>query len=410
MQNRKQKWKVIVGLLLLLGLLVYGWIGSAPKGTQEKSGYIWNNPGEIMLRMGGEIPFDGQLQAQSACVMDAENYRVLYGKEETVERKMASTTKIMTCILALELGNLNDIVTISAHAASMPDVQLNIRAGEQYRMEDLLYSMMMESHNDTAVAVAEHIGGTEKAFCILMTKKAKDLGAMHTNFETANGLDGMNHYTTAADLARIAAYAMKIPEFRKIVGTETKQIFEVNGKRSFFLKNIDRYLYMDEDALGIKTGFTSEAGYCFVGATKYKNTTLISVVLGSGWPPHKNYKWQDTKALVNYVRDNFDTKEFTIKKDDLGSIAVQNGTKNHVKIAMETDVSMCMLAANEEISVRYQIPKNLVAPVKCGEIIGYAEVLMNRSTLMTIPVIVKEDIDQYDFAESIERLFCKFCP
>ncbi len=410
MKDRKLRGKVIAGLLLLLGLCAWGWNRSFPETVPEEAGPLWINPGTEVLRNGEETAFTERLQAQSACIMDADNFRVLYGKEEQTERKMASTTKIMTCILALELGNLSDVVTVSAHAAGMPDVQLNIRAGEQYRMEDLLYSMMLESHNDSAVAIAEHIGGTEKDFCILMTKKAKDLGAMHTNFETANGLDGENHYTTAVDLARIASYAVKNPDFLKIVGTETRQITEVNGKRSFFLKNIDRYLYMDGDALGIKTGFTGGAGYCFVGATKYKDTILISVVLGSGWPPHKNYKWQDTKALVNFVRKNYDMQEYVIEQKELGSLRVQNGTKQFVKITTEGDVPLRMLAAKEEIAVRYQVPKVLTAPVKSGAVIGYAEVLIDRRTLMTIPVISREDIEEYEFSQDISRLLCKFCP
>ena len=150
------------------------------------------------------------LYAQSAVLMDADSGRILYAKSGQKERPMASTTKIMTCILALENGNLSDIVTVSGNAAGQPEVKLGMREGEQYILKDLLYSLMLESHNDSAVAIAEHIGSSTEGFADLMNRKAEELGCLHTYFITPNGLDAQDekgvHHTTAEDLARIMKY------------------------------------------------------------------------------------------------------------------------------------------------------------------------------------------------------------
>ena len=171
----------------------------------------------------------GGLYALSAVLMDADSGRVLFEKDGYVKRAMASTTKIMTCILALEYGNLTDMVTVSRYAASMPDVQLNMKEGECYVLEDLLYSLMLESHNDTAVAIAEHISGSVENFAELMNEKAKNLGCTDTYFITPNGLDASKevdgemkiHSTTARDLALIMSYCIKNEDFLRITRTSS---------------------------------------------------------------------------------------------------------------------------------------------------------------------------------------------
>ncbi len=240
------------------------------------------------------------LNALSACLLDAESGRVLYGKNETDQRAMASTTKIMTLIVTLENADLNDVVTISKNAARQPDVQLNVNTGEQYILGDLVYSLMLESHNDVAVAIAEHVGGSVEGFAEMMNDKAAELGMENTYFITPNGLDAEDengrHSTTAVDLARLAAYAIKNENFIEITNTKSYSFREINGKRSFTVNNKNRFLTMMNGAIGVKTGFTGDAGYCFVGALKQDGRTFISVVLGSGWPPDKTYKWKDTRT------------------------------------------------------------------------------------------------------------------
>ncbi len=192
--------------------------------------------GEVKAEENGKNSTSLKLYAQSAILMDAGSGRILYEKNSEEIRPMASTTKIMTCILALEYGNLEDFVEVSSYAASMPKVKLNMRAGERYYLKDLLYSLMLESHNDSAVAIAEHIGGSVEGFAAMMNQKAKDIGCFDTFFITPNGLDAAAttpdgetkiHSTTAADLAKIMSYCiMDSPakeEFLNITRTPSYQ-------------------------------------------------------------------------------------------------------------------------------------------------------------------------------------------
>ncbi|MBQ1190243.1 MAG: D-alanyl-D-alanine carboxypeptidase, partial [Lachnospiraceae bacterium] len=217
-----------------------------------------------------------QLFAQSAALIDGETGRVLFGKQEDTVLPMASTTKIMTCILALENASPDDVVNVSDYAASMPDVQLHIRKGETYRMEDLLYSLMLESHNDTAAAIAEHVGGSVESFADLMNQKARDIGCTNTYFVTPNGLDGTDqktgrlHATTAEELAQIMRYCIsqspKKEEFLKITRAPSHTFSDLERTRSFSCINHNALLTTMEGALSGKTGFTNGAGYCYVGA------------------------------------------------------------------------------------------------------------------------------------------------
>ena len=204
-----------------------------------------------------------KLYAQSAVLMDADSGRVLYEKNGNEEMPMASTTKIMTCIVTLENADLDDTVTVSKYASTMPDVQLKIREGEQYKLIDLLYSLMLESHNDVAVAIAEHVGGSVEGFAAMMNAKAIELGCEHTNFVTPNGLDSAEHYTTAVELSKIASYAIKNEDFVKITNTTTWQFSELTKGRTFNVSNKDRFLYLYDGAIGIKTGFYWESRLLF---------------------------------------------------------------------------------------------------------------------------------------------------
>ncbi len=347
---------------------------------------------------------ENELNAIGACLMDAQNGRVLYGKASDKILAMASTTKIMTCLIALEHCNQNEIVTVSKYAASQPPVQMNIQEGEKYYLKDLLHSMMMESHNDSAVAVAEHVAGSEEAFCKLMTEKAKELGAKNTVFGSANGLDKGEHHTTPEDLALIASYAIRNDAFLAIVGCDTYTVHEIDGERSVFLANIDKYLYMDSNAIGIKTGFTNKAGYCFVGATRYEDTVLISVVLGSGWPPNKSFKWNDTKTLVAYGKEHFHRNELGLSKEILGAVVVENGQSDYVEIVPQYEWKDSFLLGNESVTVEYHFNECYQAPIESGEILGYERVMIEDEMYCEIPIVAIADVDVLDYNYYINRL------
>ncbi|MEI3266620.1 MAG: serine hydrolase [Frisingicoccus sp.] len=228
------------------------------------------------------------------------------GENEDEPMAMASTTKIMTCLVALENAELSDTVNISEYAASMPDVQLNAVAGDSFRLEDLLYALMLESDNDVAVAIAEHVGGSVEGFAAMMNARAEALGCIQTCFVTPNGLDAEGHCTTAAELAKIAAEAIKNETFVKIINTPSHSFSNIEGTRQYQVSNKDAFLQLMDGAFGVKTGFTGDAGYCFVGALNRDGRVFISVVLGSGWPPNKSYKWQDTMKIMNFGLENYE--------------------------------------------------------------------------------------------------------
>ena len=249
------------------------------------------------------------LYAHAAVLMDADTGRILFEKNGTEQLPMASTTKIMTLLVTLENADLEGTVQVSSYAASMPDVQLNIREGETYRLRDLCYSLMLESHNDSAVAIAEHVGGSVEGFASMMNQKARDLGCYHTYFITPNGLDAQDengiHSTSAEDLARIMRCCMQNDEFLTITREPSWSFSDIEGTRSFTVNNKNAFLHMMEGALTGKTGFTNGAGYCYVGALERSGKRLIAVVLACGWPNHKTWKWSDTTKLMNYGIENF---------------------------------------------------------------------------------------------------------
>ena len=198
--------------------------------------------------------------------MNADTGQIIYGKNENVAHANASTTKIMTCILALENCKLNEKVKFSPYAASIEPSKLYANAGEIFYLKDLLYSLMLPSHNDTAVAIAEHVSGSTAKFVKLMNKKAAEIGCTNTHFATPNGLDaGYNHYTTASDLAKIAQYAIKKPMFRKLVSTGYYSFSNLNTGRSYSIGTTNALLGNVPGVQGMKTGYTNKAGYCFVG-------------------------------------------------------------------------------------------------------------------------------------------------
>lgn len=340
-------------------------------------------------------PKKPKLNSLSALLMDGENNRVLYEHNGFKEMPMASTTKIMTCIIALEQGNMSDVVNVSSYAASMPDVQLNIRAGEQYYLKDLLYSLMLESHNDVAVAIAEHVGGSVEGFATMMNDKARAIDCNNTNFVTPNGLDAEGHYTTARDLAVIASYAIKNKDFIDITNTPSYQFKELKNGRSFSVSNKNKFLYMMDGAIGVKTGFTGKAGYCFVGAIKRTDRTLISVVLGCGWPPNKSLKWTDTKRLMTYGIENYKKRQI-FKDKELDPVFVDRGQKSFIGLAMKGDLNL-LLRDDEKVRIDYDIPDTISAPQEKGNTVGFARYYIDDALYAEIPIYTTEESKKIDF-------------
>lgn len=346
---------------------------------------------------------DLDLHSKASLLLDADNDRVLYEENGYKKMAMASTTKIMTLIVALENADLNGIVTVSPYAASMPDVQLNIKKGEQFYLKDLLYSLMLESHNDSAVAIAEYVGGSVEGFSTMMNDKARTLGCENTNFITPNGLDADGHYTTARDLAVIASYAIKNEQFLTITNTSSYQFKEIAKGRSLTVTNKNRFLYMMDGAIGVKTGFTGNAGYCFVGAINKNNKMLVSVVLGCGWPPNKSLKWHDTKELMDYGLKNYEKRQI-FEDVKLEPVFVKDGQQRYEALSLEGNLSL-LLRKDEKVKVVYDIPKTLKAPVKANSVIGKASYYIGDTLYTELPIYATQDIDKIDLKFCFLKIF-----
>lgn len=348
---------------------------------------------------------EGSLYAKAAVLMDGDSGRVLYEKQGYERLPMASTTKIMTCIIALEKGRPDDIVTASSYAASQPKVHLGVSSGDQFYLKDLLYSLMLESHNDTAVMIAEHIGGSVEGFAAMMNQKAKDLGANDTNFVTPNGLDAPGHETTAADLALIARYAIQNEKFNEITNTRNYTFTNVKGSRTCSVVNHDAFLEQMEGAMGVKTGFTNGAGYCFVGALKKDGKTLISVVLGCGWPPNKTWKWSDTRKLIRYGLDNYDYKQLFETGKEFLPIDVEDGQEPTVGLYLEDQELNLLVRGDEAVNVKYRVPKSLTAPVQKDTPVGQAEYYIGDQLYQSYPIYTADSVKKIDLRFCLQKIF-----
>ncbi|WP_253294598.1 D-alanyl-D-alanine carboxypeptidase family protein [Anaerocolumna aminovalerica] len=372
------------------------------KGIDDKNITVKDSKDTVPESTPVEYP-NMKLHAIGSALMDADSGRVLYEKKGNDPLPMASTTKIMTCIVALEKGNLEDVVTVSKYASTRPAVKLGIREGEQYILKDLLYSLMLESHNDVAVAIAEHIGGSVQGFAKMMNDKAKEIGCKNTHFVTPNGLDANGHYTTAVELSKIASYAIKNEQFIKITNEPIWNFSEVKTGRKFAVSNKDRFLYIFEGAIGVKTGFTGKAGYCFVGAVKRNNKTLVSAVLGSGWPPNKSYKWSDTTKLMNYGLDNFDYKTIFEGTDDFQTIMVENGIESTTDTYVEGDLGL-LVSKSDKIDYTYDMPEVVKAPIYKGSAVGYINIWINGEIYTKFPIRVSKTVAERDFNYCLDQI------
>jgi serine-type D-Ala-D-Ala carboxypeptidase (penicillin-binding protein 5/6) len=245
--------------------------------------------------LGSSDCFAEIIKSRAALTIDATTGEILFSKNSNRRLPPASTTKLMTAIVAIENGNLSTVVTISKKASRAARIKSRFKEGDQVTIEGLLYAALMRSANDAAVALAEAIAGSEQGFVPLMNEKALSIGAEDTKFVNATGLPGDGQYTTVLDLSKILSYAMKFPKLREIIGTPEAKITTEKGK-VFYLRSTDRLLWSDKKIIGGKTGYTREAGYCFVCAAQGSTKTILVAILGS---PSRKSLWRETEKLVS---------------------------------------------------------------------------------------------------------------
>ena len=373
---------------------------------------------------------DLKLHAQSAVLMDGKSGRVLWEKNGDQVRPMASTTKIMTCILALEagLGEKERVTQVSGYAASQPQVHLGMRTGQRFFTRDLLHSLMLESHNDSAVAVAEAVAGSVPEFAKRMNQKARELGCTDTWFITPNGLDGTEkdeqgmehtHSTTARDLATILNYCIlhspKSEEFLEITKTMDYHFQDADGKGSYQCHNHNNLFSMMDGVLSGKTGFTGGAGYCYTGAVEDEGRVFTIAILGCGWPPHKTYKWSDARTLLNYGKENYRYRNL-FREIALEPVPVKNGVQREkqgegsqagwktedIRIPLSIEASPRKLEAlageNDQVRIMKNLPSVLEAPVARGSQVGTVEYYLNGQKIASYPILARESAERFSFS------------
>lgn len=319
------------------------------------------------------------VSAQSALVLEADSGRVLYEKNGDTPMPMASTTKIMTALVALESGNLTDLVKISPSAAAVEGSSMYLEPGESMTLEDLLYGLMLASGNDAAVAIAEHLGGVD-AFVEQMNQKAKDLGANQTHFTNPNGLPDEAHYSTARDMALISAHCLKNPDFATIVSTITYQIQGQGKAYPRTLTNHNKLLRLYESCIGVKTGFTKAAGRCLVSAARRDGMTLICVTL------HAPDDWNDHISLYEHLFSTYQRKCILEKGATLATIPVLDSETTSLPVTVLEDVYY-PLSVSEKCTTTLNLSDSLSAPVSQETHCGTISLCLGNQTVAELPLV-----------------------
>ena len=333
------------------------------------------------------------ISAEKAILMDGNTGRVLYEKRSNDRGLIASTTKIMTALLICEQCNVLDRVRIPKEAVGIEGSSMYLREGEVLTVQELLYGLMLQSGNDAAVALAIYCGGTAEGFVGLMNDKAHLLGLSGTHFENPNGLDSPGHFSTAADMAILAAYAMNNPIFAKTVSAKTVQI----GDRS--LRNHNKLLWSLEGADGIKTGFTRAAGRTLVSSITRFGRRLIIVTLNAP------SDWQDHSVLAEQGFDRFEEQPVVLKGQILGFCEVAEGETQEVELLSAEEFNY-PIADGERVEVIVNTVGFVYAPIAKGEDAGFAYVCVDGSPVKKIQLVFGNTVELKKEKKSFfQRLF-----
>lgn len=341
----------------------------------------------------------GGISARAALLMEATTGKVLYEKNAQQKLPMASTTKIMTALLAIELGNLDEMVTTDATAYGVEGSSIYLRLEETISLRDLVYGLMLASGNDAAVAIAVHIGKGVEQFAGLMNAKARQLGAVNTHFVTPNGLHNEDHYTTAYDLALIASAAMQNETFREIASTQYHRTETGDLTRTF--KNKNKILWNYAGGNGVKTGYTKAAGRCLVFAAEREGMQLVGVVLDCG------DMFGDAQTLLDYGMNNYEMAPLVSKGERVANIFVEGGMKNRLALCAQEDIMVPVeKGGSSQYRTRVILGDIFTAPIRQGETCGYVEVLEENGALRArFDLVAQEDIDQASVGFYLQKLF-----
>lgn len=364
---------------------------------------------------------DLSLSGEGAVLIDVDTMEVLYEKNAHSKFYPASTTKIMTAILAIELGKMDEIVTVNQEVVSLTDgSHIALEPGEQMTLEDLLNALLIQSANDAALAIAKHISGSIDEFCNLMNEKAKSLGALNTNFLNPNGLPNESHVTTPYDLGLIARYAMENETFRSIVKNYTYTIPITNKKTEpRYLKSGNKLLYstgkVDVDGVatpikyegvnGVKTGYTVAAQQCLVTSFESDGHNLIAVVLKS----NGNNVYSDIHKLLNYGRNNFEKVQIGFANKFIDNFNVENGLIPFVTGVIKNDTFYIVNKKDSDKIVEKIIMEDpITAPISKDQVIGKVQYLLNNDVISESDIISTMEIDIIPVPSLFEKLISKW--
>lgn len=325
-----------------------------------------------------------EISAHSAILFEPVTEKVLYEKNSNSKMSLASTTKIVTAITAIENGNLDDVVTTSKLAAEIEGSSIWLEEGEKQTFKNLLYGLMLSSGNDAAIAIAEHISGISENFAKLMNQTAKLSGAFNSNFTNPSGLFDENHYTTAYDLAKITSYAYKNKLFKEIVATKEYKIPWEGHEWGRTLKNHNKLLNIYEGCIGVKTGFTKKSGRCLVSSAERNGIQLIAVTLNA---PDD---WNDHIKMLNFGFESLNNVKVLSKDESEKEINIKKGVKKSIRCRIKEDVYI-PLSDIDKVNIKFYIPEEINAPVNTNEVIGYVEVILNEKMIKKVDLYALED-------------------
>ena len=364
---------------------------------------------EVLAQTAPQLP----ISARSAVLIEAHSGRVLYEKNAHEPLPPASVTKVFTLVVALEALRdgrvaLDDLVTVSRRAAGMGGTQVYLEVGEQMTLKDLLYGIAVESANDAAVAVAEHLAGSEEAFAQLMNERARAIGAMNTNLSNASGLPpadigmpGQTHVTSAYDIAVVSRYGYTLPLFEELVSTYGPYRVRVGTRAEREFWNRNRLLRFYEGANGIKTGYTQEAGYCLAASAVRGNLHLIAVVLGARTREERD---EDIRTLLNWGFSQYQAQEVVRADEELGRIRVSKGVADAVPVVPERPLHVAVPRGGRvEVQRELRLPDRVLAPIERGQAVGELIIRLDGQELERVALVAGGDVPRGRVWELVAR-------
>lgn len=332
------------------------------------------------------------LNSKNAILYDNTYNQILYEKNAYDKVPNASTTKVLTAIVAYENGNLADVVTVSKNAANVGGSGINLRSGDKITLEDLIKGLLIHSGNDAAIAIAEHISGTVEEFCKMMNSKAKQMGLSNTNFVTPHGLDRENHYSSAYDLVKMSEYLLEIDFLADVVSKKSATLTINNQSR--IIGTTNEMLSFYDGADGVKTGYTGDAGRCLITSATRNGRQLISVALGCGT---KKQRTEDSVKLLNYGFENYEIINICENMRKEFEIEVEKGKAERYKIVLDGEIMFPVEKGNEsKITYTYEINSDLKAPLEKGEKIGKIYISYEEKIVKTLNINLPQNIEKKD--------------